>query len=170
MATKLNEYTKRHEPVPFLMADLKKFLPPFCPEHVAVTLEASVDSGGAARPKELARKLEFPSWLVAWDRYSLAATILDQMTFSQTVLHKHVVTEVPPHISLALQMLLLHALCAAQVASHAAAEERHPLLGVLYDEIVRSCGRSQLGSSRALVWVLLQGALAGSELQGWCFL
>ena len=56
------------------------------------------------------------SWLVAWDRYALAATVNEQLTFSEATAHKGVVSEV-----LAL----------------ARTEGLPPLLAVLYDEVAR---------------------------------
>ena len=44
--------------------------------------------------KEL--RLEFAMWLVAWDRYALAAGMTNQMTYAQAMSHKCVVTEVCP--------------------------------------------------------------------------
>ena len=57
-------------------------------------------------------------WLVAWDRYALAAQLLDhQMEFKQSLLHEEVVIS---------------------VACSASAGGRSDLLGVLYDELARS--------------------------------
>ncbi len=55
-------------------------------------------------------------WQMAWDRYSLAAAVLDQMAFCSAVEHKALVLE---------------------VAANAKAEGRSPILGVLFDEICR---------------------------------
>ena len=57
-------------------------------------------------------------WLIAWDRYALAAQVVDhQMEFKQSPLHKEVVIS---------------------VACSASAGGRSDLLGVLYDELARS--------------------------------
>ncbi len=55
-------------------------------------------------------------WQLAWDRYSLAAAVLEQMPFATTVEHKALVME---------------------IASGAKAEGRLPILGVLFDEVAR---------------------------------
>ena len=61
--------------------------------------------------------MEFHWWLVAWDRYSLAAVVVDhQLTMDQAWLHKEVVLSIA---------------CAAK------ANGRTELLGVLYDELAR---------------------------------
>ena len=57
-------------------------------------------------------------WMVAWDRYALAAQVVEhQMEFKQSLLHKEVVIS---------------------VACSASAGGRSDLLGVLYDELARS--------------------------------
>ena len=72
------------------------------------------------------RRLEIGVWLVAWDRYTLAAQAVDhQLTYQQALAHKEVVLE---------------------IAFSAKAAGRSELLGVLYDELARSprvclCGR-----------------------------
>ena len=58
-------------------------------------------------------------WLVAWDRYALAALAVEhQLDFSLSLLHKEVVLA---------------------IAMAAAAGGRSELLGVLYDELARCC-------------------------------
>ena len=58
-------------------------------------------------------------WLVAWDRYALAALAVEhQLDFSLSLLHKEVVLA---------------------IATAAAAGGRSELLGVLYDELARCC-------------------------------
>ena len=58
-------------------------------------------------------------WLVAWDRYALAALAVEhQLDFSLSLLHKEVVLA---------------------IAMAAAACGRSELLGVLYDELARCC-------------------------------
>ena len=62
--------------------------------------------------------MEFPWWLVAWDRFAIASqAIPGQLTMQQAVLHKDVVIN---------------------IACSAPAGGRTSLLGVLYDEIARS--------------------------------
>ncbi len=89
-----------------------RFLPAVCPEYCPVLL----DEDGAVREtgaKKDTRRLEFSSWQLAWERYSLAAAILKQLTFITAMKHKAVVTE---------------------VAASAKAEGRLPILGVFFDE------------------------------------
>ena len=66
--------------------------------------------------KEEGRRLDISSWLVACDRYALAAVVNEQLTYSEAMAHKGVVSEV-----LAL----------------ARSEGASPLLAVLYDEVAR---------------------------------
>jgi hypothetical protein len=110
-------------------------------------LSDQVNEQPVVKTKEMARRLELANWLAAWDRYSLAAAMLDQLTFVQTVQHKIVVTE---------------------VAALAHSEARLPLLGVLYDEISRCVvfhGHARVCSRLVCVrkhWEELSGKL-GSE-------
>ena len=68
--------------------------------------------------KEEGRRLEFPWWLVAWDRFAIASqAIPGQLTMQQALLHKDVVINIA---------------CAAPAAG------RTDLLGVLYDELARA--------------------------------
>ena len=56
-------------------------------------------------------------WLIAWDKYALAALAVEhQLEYGQSLLHKEVVMA---------------------IASAASASGRSDLLGVLYDELVR---------------------------------
>ena len=67
--------------------------------------------------QEEGRRLEFPWWLVAWDRFAIASqAIPGQLTMQQALLHKDVVIN---------------------IACSAAAGGRTDLLGVLYDELAR---------------------------------
>ena len=63
--------------------------------------------------------MDFALWLVAFEKYALAAVATDQLSFEHAVLHKEVVME---------------------VAAVAQVEGRSAFLAVLYDELVRSCG------------------------------
>ena len=102
LATKVDAYKKRRAPVPLLLAELRKcvaycefvlhcfpfalclarFLPPRCPQHLAV-FEGSdgcaVEDTKAA--KECSKYLDFAAWLESWQSYTLAAVITNQMTF-----------------------------------------------------------------------------------------
>ena len=66
--------------------------------------------------QEIKRRLEIAEWSQAWDGYAIALTVLKIMTYSQAVEHKLTVLE---------------------VAALGTSEGRGPLLGVLYDEVVR---------------------------------
>ena len=67
--------------------------------------------------QEESRRLEFAMWLVAFERYSLAALAVEhQLPFGQSLLHKEVVLS---------------------IATAAGAGGRSELLGVLYDELAR---------------------------------
>ena len=61
-------------------------------------------------------RLELSMWITAWDRYALGAAMVEQLTFTDAMKHKAVVTE---------------------VACHAMKEGKRSLLGVLYDEVAR---------------------------------
>ena len=68
-------------------------------------------------PQEESRYLEFALWLVAWDRYALAAQVVEhQLDYRVSLLHREVVVN---------------------VACSASAGGRSELLGVLYDELAR---------------------------------
>lgn len=59
---------------PFVYEDLKKFLPPCFNEHVVVLLDDESHAGGQSTKGAWGKKdyrLNFASWLVAWDRCSL---------------------------------------------------------------------------------------------------
>ncbi len=43
--------------------------------------------------EDAVRRLEMAAWQLAWDRYALAAAVVDQLTFTQAVQHKSVVME-----------------------------------------------------------------------------
>ena len=60
--------------------------------------------------------MDLASWLIAFDRYALAACATQQMSFHSAMRHKNVVVE---------------------LAMSAHAEKRRPLLGVIYDEVAR---------------------------------
>ena len=74
--------------------------------------------------KEKGRRLEFPVWLIAFDRYALGAQAVDhQLSMKEALLHKDVVIN---------------------VACSAYASGRTDLLGVLYDEVARPVVRAHL--------------------------
>ncbi len=94
---------------------MARFLPPFCTQYVPVSLEIKEEPEGPVK-KELTRRLEPALWQLAWDRFALAQAMTEQMPFAKTLLHKQVCME---------------------ISVTASAEERFPLLGVLYDEVCR---------------------------------
>ena len=66
--------------------------------------------------QEVNRRLEVAQWQQAWDRYTLAAVVVGQLSFYAATTYKGVVLE---------------------VASNARAEGRKPLLAMFYDELAR---------------------------------
>ena len=59
-----------------------RFLPPRCPQHLAVSEGpdgCAVEDAKAA--KECSKLLDFAAWLEAFDQYTLAAVITKQMSF-----------------------------------------------------------------------------------------
>ena len=89
-----------------------------CPEHTQVVL----DEEGAVREVVLkkgvsaTRRLELSAWLLAWDGYAMACEVVEQLSFRRAMEHKALVM---------------------QVAADAVAEDKHPILGVLFDEVSR---------------------------------
>ena len=61
-------------------------------------------------------ELDLAAWLVAWDRYSLAAAMTGQLSFASAQLHKDVVVK---------------------LACRACRQKRSTLVGVMYDNLVR---------------------------------
>ena len=110
-----------------------RFLPPACQDYIAVWLDddgAPVQSSrkGTRRCAALLRscvslgvlaclpRLDFCWWLLAWDRYALAAAITKQMTYQQAMEHKQLIVS---------------------IATDAILEDRSPQEAVAYDELVR---------------------------------
>ncbi len=113
-----------------------RFLPPFCPEHLPVVLSLEDEKGAddkETKKKASTRRLEVAAWMLAWDRYSLGAAALEQMSFYTAMRHKTVVAEVGSKLPLTSGPLCV----LLQVAVQAVAEGRRPLWGVLYDELAR---------------------------------
>ena len=67
-----------------------------------------------------AKHLDLVLWQMAWDRFALAAAMLEMMPYRAAMQHKQVVLE---------------------IAVSAAADERKPVLATVYDELVREKGR-----------------------------
>eukprot|EP00973_Karenia_brevis_P089148 12362715-Karenia_brevis.AAC.1 len=83
-------------------------------QHVEVCIDE--DIGKISEKERTARRLELAWWLAAYDRCTLAAVITDQFSFHAAQLHKKNVLEIAAGVS---------------------AEDRKPLLAVMYDEIMR---------------------------------
>ena len=63
-----------------LLRGVGRFLPPFCPEVVPVLLEEDQGQGvGPARTKS--KRLGLACWQMAWDRFTLAAAMVDMLPF-----------------------------------------------------------------------------------------
>ena len=61
-------------------------------------------------------RLDFASWVLAWDRYAICAAVLGQMSFKAAMQHKA---------------------CVAEVAFGAASSNKSTILAVLFDEVSR---------------------------------
>ena len=81
----------------YICVELKKFLPQNCSEYLPAAeneLSAMERLLGAADPapkkRDSGRRLDFASWLLAFDRYALAATIVrpQQMSYALAMMHK----------------------------------------------------------------------------------
>ena len=53
-----------------------------------------LDAEGNEGSAKGARRLDLATWQLAWDRYTVAAVALDQLSFAQCQVHKDVVMEV----------------------------------------------------------------------------
>ena len=91
-----------------------RFLPPLFPQHTPVVTDPPQ---GEVPVKEESRRLDWAAWLVAFDRYAIAAEVTGQMDYQTALLHKDVVLE---------------------VVVNGLSDGKRPFLGVLYDEVVRS--------------------------------
>ena len=95
-----------------------RFLPATCKEYQAIWLDDDGEAlaGGSASKAGGKKYVDFAWWLLAWDRYALAAVATKQMDFKQAMQHKAVV---------------------AEVAANAATEGKSSLVAVIYDDLVR---------------------------------
>ena len=95
---------------------------------------------------EKGRRLEFPVWLIAFDRYALGAQAVDhQLSTKEALLHKDVVIN---------------------VACSAYASGRTDWLGCLYDEVARPVGsRPRLCCLRCGLSIGKMGRLVGETRQ-----
>lgn len=73
-----------------------KWLPTHCSDHEVVALsEDDYPDADKAKSKQFnSRFLDMSVWMMAWDRYTIGATILKQMEYVDTQNHKAVVEEV----------------------------------------------------------------------------
>ena len=73
LMTKVRNFTGEGFQRPFVFAEMRKFLPLCCAENMPVLL----DEDGAVRTpssgKDAHRRLDFASWLLAWDRYAIGS-------------------------------------------------------------------------------------------------
>ena len=73
-----------------------RFLPNFCPDFAPVACQSELaPTAETAEPKggkAFQRKLELPAWLMAWDGYSLAASVLRQVLFINARIVTHVLS------------------------------------------------------------------------------
>ena len=77
----------------FIYTDLRKFLPNCCDTHVAVMVETDEHGNEAVAVKECAKggkRLCLATWLVAWERFSLAVAMLKVMDFGVALRYKQV--------------------------------------------------------------------------------
>ena len=68
-------------------------LPARCPEHMGVTINEQTGEITESRPKEWAKKLDFASWLVAFDTYAMLAAGVGQIGFLEAMRYKAVIIE-----------------------------------------------------------------------------
>ena len=109
------------------------FAPVACPSELAPAAETVEPKSG----KGFQRKLEFPAWLMAWDGYSLAASVLGQVCavcFYACILPRG--HPVCMH-QMSFPTAVKHKLVVSEIAADAAVQGRTALLGVLYDELAR---------------------------------
>ena len=68
----------------------------FVPVLIVGNVEASKDevSNAAAASKKKNYRPSLAAWMVAWDRYAMAAEILEQMKFKDSRVHRMNITEV----------------------------------------------------------------------------
>jgi hypothetical protein len=95
-----------------------RFLPANCKEYQAIWLDEDGEAlASGSAPKVGGKKyVDFAWWLLAWDRYALAAAATQQMDFNQAMQHKRVI---------------------AEIAADSATEGKSPLIAVIYDDLAR---------------------------------
>ena len=126
LATEIDRLKQKGIASPYIFVDLKKYLPTWCDElnqagessDEEETSKAVQELARAmgAKPKEK-RSLNLLQWGLAFDKYAIAATATNQMTFAATVAHKDICLQVAAR-------------------AHLKQGRRH-FLGVLYDQVCR---------------------------------
>jgi len=81
LATQLK--TKR-----FAYSDLKKFLPPSCETFIQVFDPAVDPEAAAAKQAKGGKALDLATWLMAWERFALAAAMVKMIDFSDAMRYK----------------------------------------------------------------------------------
>ena len=155
VATKLEKLKKQGIPSHFVAVELRKWvlcltrvwlfvvilrnvrwLPIHCAEHEVIALDTNEfpDIDKAKGRQFNKRFLDLSVWLMAWDRYAIGATLLKQLAFEDAQHHKAVVVEV----CLACFVFgCVEISVFLQIAATAKSKGMGPLLGVIYDDIVR---------------------------------
>ena len=85
------------------------------------SVEVVPNVGAKGKPT---KRLDLVMWQMAWDRFALAAAMLEMAPYSAAMQHKQVVLE---------------------IAVNAAADDRKPVLAVVYDELVRKEWENKAG-------------------------
>ena len=99
-----------HRKPSFVFVNLKEWLPPAYPEHLAVELD---EAAGTFKTKAdqvclvsvpcwrsvmhcfiQGRNLDWAAWLIAWDAYKIGAAVAGQLSHKEAQQYKAVVTEV----------------------------------------------------------------------------
>ena len=99
----------------FVYSDMREFLPAACAEYQPVWLDSDGTASESGKIKSNSR-LDFAWWLLAWDRYALAAAATGQMSFALAMQHKAIV---------------------ADIAADAIVEGTSTLVAVIYDDLMR---------------------------------
>ncbi len=86
-------------------------------DYKVVFLEDAEESKQKQSDGGKQRELDFATWLLAWDGYSVGAAIADQMHYASALVHKQLIVK---------------------IACRAKSERRSTMLAVLYDRLARS--------------------------------
>ena len=93
MATRIATLRKYGQENILIAVDLKEFLPSACADFQAVWMNEQGEELKSEAGRR-GRHLDFGWWLLAWDRYALAAAATQQMEFATAMKHKVVMTGV----------------------------------------------------------------------------